>query len=287
MSVPFPCVSSLHFEANKPTRHFETVKNGIDDWSKLQVRAFLAVDSACFASYTTNTYSAVTSRLIPGDFAGFLLAVDPEFDPDNGSEPSDESPGYDGQMRILGSLVWSDLYSLLLSQTADLEDYWPLASEHPNMVYVGPTIPWQRYIWQKHSEMRWGLLRAVVDFVKRNPGVTTQSPQAQGTLAAASTTAPNPAISSPRAPTEQDPINGALRTFMLLEFQRYLRQQGHPRRAAMVDELLRIQPNEEPDAGRLRQLVNDENERQEQRRRDGLGEDEEASREYRPDCPLQ
>lgn len=55
----------------------------------------------------------------------------------------------------------------------------------------------------------------------------------------------------------------------------------------MVDELLRLQPGEEPDAGRLRQLVDDENERQEQRRLDGPGEDEEASGEYRPDCPLQ
>ncbi|KAI3299374.1 hypothetical protein DTO002I6_1601 [Penicillium roqueforti] len=276
-------------------KHFETIKNSLDDWSKLQVRAFLAVDSACFASYTTNSYSAVTSRLIPGDFAGFLLAVDPEFDSKNGSESADESPGYEGHMRILGSLVWSDLYSLLLSQTADLEEYWPLASEHPNMVYVGPTIPWQRYIWKKHNDMRWNILRAVVDYVKRNPGVpTTQAPRAQGTLAAisqtaaASTTTPtNPAIPTPTAHTEQDPNHGAFRTFMLLEFQRYLRQQGHPRRAAMVDELLRIQPNEEPDVGRLRQLVNDENERQEQRRRDGLGEDEEASGEYRPDCPLQ
>lgn len=74
---------------------------------------------------------------------------------------------------------------------------------------------------------------------------------------------------------------------MLVEFQRYLRHRGHPRRAAMVDELLRLQPGEEPDAGRLRQLVDDENERQEQRRLDGPGEDEEASGEYRPDCPLQ
>lgn len=304
-------VSLSRFEANKATRHFKTIQNGSDDWSELEDGAFLVVDSASFASYTTNSYSPATTQLISGDFTGFLLAVDPHFDPEEGSSRPDESPGYSGQMRILGSVVWSDLYSLLASQTSDLEDYWPLASEHPNMVYVGPTIPWQRYIWQKHSEMRWNLLRAVIDHVKLNPGIpVTQPPQAEATsattspTAAVSTAAPlTPSVPAPTPPAEQDPINDAsvpsstpaeeapvndpLRAYMLTEFQRYLRHRGHPRRAAMVDELLRIQPGEEPDAGRLRQLVNDESERQEQRRRDGLGEDEEASEEYRPDCPLQ
>jgi hypothetical protein len=52
------------------------------------------------------------------------------------------------RMRILGSLVWSDLYSLLASQTSELEDYWPLASEHPlaveawRLVWPGNTLLW-------------------------------------------------------------------------------------------------------------------------------------------------
>ncbi|OQD63519.1 hypothetical protein PENPOL_c009G05061 [Penicillium polonicum] len=335
-------ISEGDVDASK--EHFKTTIEGSEDWSKLEEGAFLVVDSASFASYTTKSYSPATSRLNPGDFTGFLLAVDPAFDPEEGIARPDESPGYSGQMRILGSLVWSDLYSLLASQTSDLDDYWPLASEHPNMVYVGPTVPWQRFIWQKHNEMRWNILRAVIDHLKLNPGipVTTQPPQAQDTSATTSptaatsmavppvssvrdipppkaqatsaTTSPTVAVSAaapvtPSVPSstpavEQDPISDAsvpsltpaaeeapvndpLRTFMLTEFQRYLRHRGHPRRAAMVDELLRLQPGEEPDAGRLRQLVDDENERQEQRRRDGLGEDEEASEEYRQDCPLQ
>lgn len=341
MSVP-PWL--LHFEANNPIRHFKSTIAGSDDWSKLEDGAFLVVDSASFASYTTRSYSPAASRLNPGDFTGFLLAVDPDFDPEEGIPRPDESPGYNGQMRILGSLVWSDLYSLLAAQTSGLEDHWPLASEHPNMVYVGPTVPWQRFIWQKHSEMRWNILRAVIDHLKLNPGipVTTQPPQAQDTSTTTSPTAatstavpavpsvgevPPPqvkatsAITSPTVavstaapvtpsvpsstpaaeqdpisdasmpsstpPAEEAPVNDPLRTVMLTEFQRYLRHRGHPRRAAMVDELLRLQPGEEPDAGRLRQLVDDENQRQEQRRRDGLSEDEETLGEYRPDCPLQ
>lgn len=323
MSIP---PSLLHFETNNPIRHFKSTIEGSNDWSKLEDGAFLVVDSASFASYTTKSYSPATPRLNPGDFTGFLLAVDPDFDPEEGITRPDESPGYSGQMRILGSLVWSDIYSLLASQTSDLEDHWPLASEHPNMVYVGPTVPWQRFIWQKHSEMRWNLLRAVIDHVKLNPGIpATQPPQAQDTsettsptaatstavppvpsareipppqaqatsaitspTVAVSTAAPvTPSVPSSTPPTEEAPANDPLRALMLTEFQRYLRHRGHPRRAAMVDELLRLQPGEEPDAGRLRQLVDDENQRQEQRRRDGTGEDEETSGEYRPDCPLQ
>lgn len=335
--------SLLHFEANNPIRHFKSTIEGSNDWSKLEDGAFLVVDSASFASYTTKSYSPAAPRLNPGDFTGFLLAVDPDFDPEEGITRPDESPGYSGQMRILGSLVWSDLYSLLASQTSDLEDHWPLASEHPNMVYVGPTVPWQRFIWQKHSEMRWNILRAVIDHVKLNPGIpATQPPQAQDTsettspIAATSTAVPpvpsvreipppqtqaTSAITSPTVavptvapvtpsepsstsaaeqdsvndtsmpsstpPAEEAPVNDPLRALMLTEFQRYLRHRGHPRRAAMVDELLRLQPGEEPDEGRLRQLVDDENQRQEQRRRDGPGGDEETSGEYRPDCPLQ
>ncbi|KAJ5950621.1 uncharacterized protein N7479_009034 [Penicillium vulpinum] len=282
-------------DAAKQWVHFKNIENGNDDWSKLEDGAFLVVDSASFASYTTDSYSSATSRLTPGDFTGFLLAIDPEFDPEKGISRPDESPGYSGQMRILGSLVWSDLYSLLSSQTSGLEDHWPLASEHPNMVYVGPTIPWQRFIWQKHSEMRWNLLRAVIDHVKLSLGMpVAPPPQASSTMATPATAVSSAApltdsvpLPTPPAGAAQDPVNAAIRTYMLTEFQRYLRHHGQPRRAAMVDELLRLQPGEEPDGARLRRLVDDENERQEQRRRDGLGEDEETSREYHPECPLQ
>ncbi|KAJ5135333.1 uncharacterized protein N7515_004611 [Penicillium bovifimosum] len=140
------------------------------DWSDIEDGVFLVVDAASFASYTTDSYGPATSLLNPGDFTGFLLAVDGSFDPVEGIERPDESPGYSGQMRILGSLIWGDLYSLLSSQTARLEDIWPLAIEHPNLVYVGPTIPLQRLAWREHNDTRWPLVRAVVDYVKGKLG---------------------------------------------------------------------------------------------------------------------
>lgn len=73
---------------------------------------------------------------------GFVLAVDADYDAEEGIERPDESPGYNGQMRVLGSLVWGDLYALISSQSTHLDGLWPLAMNHPNQVYHGPTLPW-------------------------------------------------------------------------------------------------------------------------------------------------
>ncbi|KAJ5228161.1 hypothetical protein N7489_008869 [Penicillium chrysogenum] len=276
--------SESDIDASK--QHFKNIKDD-EEWSNIQTGAFLVVDSASFASYTTNSYSPATSQVIPGDFSGFLLAVDPDFDPQEGISRPDESPGFNGQMRILGSLVWSDLYSLLASQTSELEDYWPLASEHPNMVYVGPTIPWQRFIWQKHSEMRWILLRAVIDHVKLNPGMPVTSAMTSSTAVESTAAPPAPSMPSPTPPAERSLVDNALRALFLTEFQRDMRRQGQWQVATMANEMLRLQPGEQPDTRRMRQMVHAEEQRREQRRRDGLPEEEDSSEEDLPDFPWQ
>jgi hypothetical protein len=91
-----------------------------------------------------------------GDFYGFVTAVEADFDPNDPGDHADESPGFTGQLRIHGGLIWSDLYALAKAQVAYPEDLWPLAMDHPWKVYVGPTIPTQRQAWKKvvqtHSE---------------------------------------------------------------------------------------------------------------------------------------
>jgi hypothetical protein len=244
--------------------------------------------------------------VIPGDFAGFLLAVDPDFDPKEGIERPDESPEYSGQMRVLGSLIWSDLYSLFSSQTAQLEDFWPLAMEHPNQVYVGPTVPWQLYTWRKQSQMRWELLREVVNYGRRKLGLSVPPRPLVAVRAPESTPAHSPApppqqpempgadqnncsasMNATDPPEERSPIDAALRTYMLSEFRRYLRANGQNVQAAMATELLGLQPGEQPDGERMRRLADEEERRQEQRRRDGLPQSDEEREEYQPDCPLQ
>ncbi|KAL6897607.1 hypothetical protein GGI43DRAFT_97691 [Trichoderma evansii] len=70
---------------------------------------------------------------------GFVMAIDADFDPNEpADERSEESPGYSGVVRVLGSLLWDDLGALVLSQTQHLFELWPLAMNHPQNVYEGP-----------------------------------------------------------------------------------------------------------------------------------------------------
>ncbi|KAJ5095354.1 hypothetical protein NUU61_004710 [Penicillium alfredii] len=80
---------------------------------------------------------------LPGDFAGFVLTIDATYKVEKSHQESEASPEYPGQMRILVNLVWGDLHALLRTQSSSLESLWPLAREHPNYVYVGPTVPLQ------------------------------------------------------------------------------------------------------------------------------------------------
>ncbi|GAB1209722.1 hypothetical protein APSETT445_008503 [Aspergillus pseudonomiae] len=125
-------------------RHFnDHAISSFEDTDRVDNSTFLVIDDACVASYMGDSYSAATEFIPSGDHSGFVLAVDAQYDPKEGIERPDESPGYYGQMRILGNLIWGDLYAMLSSQSALLEDLWPLAINHPNGVYTGPTVPMQ------------------------------------------------------------------------------------------------------------------------------------------------
>ncbi|KAM0477559.1 hypothetical protein ACHAPX_005872 [Trichoderma viride] len=70
---------------------------------------------------------------------GFVMAIDIDFDPNApDDERSEESPGYSGVVRVLGSILWDDVGALVVTQTQHLSDLWPLAMNHPHSVYEGP-----------------------------------------------------------------------------------------------------------------------------------------------------
>lgn len=108
---------------------------------------FLFADSASVASYTSQPLP--DDRAPAGDFGGFVTAVEAGFDPNDPGDHADESPGFTGQLRVLGGLVWSDLYALAQAQVAYPEDLWPLAMYHPSKVFVGPTVSAQRQAWKR------------------------------------------------------------------------------------------------------------------------------------------
>jgi hypothetical protein len=126
---------------------------------------FLVVDSLSVSSYAMQPISGDIK--LAGDFGGFVIAVEVEFDPNNPGDHAEESPGFTGRMGILGSLIWSDLYALAMAQTAYPEDLWPLAMNHPWKVYVGPTVPVQRELWKDAVQMHGEAVRQVAGLVKQ------------------------------------------------------------------------------------------------------------------------
>lgn len=78
---------------------------------------------------------------------GFVHAVDPSFDPSNA--PGDVA-AYNGILPIINQLIWTDLYALHCHNSCQtLVDFWYLAKEHPDKIYVGPTTTIQRKQWRE------------------------------------------------------------------------------------------------------------------------------------------
>ncbi|KAE8383450.1 hypothetical protein BDV26DRAFT_251762 [Aspergillus bertholletiae] len=223
-------------------KHFnDHAISSFEDRDHVNPNIFLAVDDACVSSYTSDEYSAATSSIPPGDHLGFALAVDAHYDPAEGISRPDESPGYYGQMRILGNLIWGDLFAMLSSQSALLEDLWPLAINHPNWVYTGPTVPMQVDGWKSQNNVRSILVRQLFEYADVKVNGTTSS-------------APPDLPSRPTRSEEE----AALRAYMLRQFARDMRRQGNTRPAAVAEELLHLQPGEEPNIERIRQRLDAE-----------------------------
>ncbi|OJD24837.1 hypothetical protein ACJ73_03797 [Blastomyces percursus] len=116
-------------------RHFTTFLDTLTPSDGIDQSTILILDSASLASYAKPT---------PDDTDDiedhYLLAVDAHYDPAEGIERPEESPGYVGSMRILTRLVWSELFALTYNQAMWLDELWPLAMGHPEQVYVGTTV---------------------------------------------------------------------------------------------------------------------------------------------------
>lgn len=129
------------------------------------------IDDELYASFTKD------KGLLKGDFQGFVLAVDADFDnsatvnksaDDMANEdPQDVGFEYPGQMRILGNLVWSELYPMLMLQSVGLENLWLQAREHPMKVYTGPTVPSQVEPWKERNAMKSFMMDSFMEFLKQ------------------------------------------------------------------------------------------------------------------------
>ncbi|EEH23504.1 hypothetical protein PABG_05715 [Paracoccidioides brasiliensis Pb03] len=143
-------------------KHFAKFLASPDFPRGMDENSFLVLDSASFSSYnfannittttTTTTTTMTTTTPSPAQFdTRFLLTVDASFDPAEGLERPEESPGYIGEMRIQTSLIWPELFALLTAQAQWMEELWPLAMRHPQKIYVGYVVPEMLKRWRSST----------------------------------------------------------------------------------------------------------------------------------------
>ncbi|KAH7133808.1 hypothetical protein EDB81DRAFT_727286 [Dactylonectria macrodidyma] len=125
--------------------HFKTLNE-----LPIQKQVFLAVDEAAMKSY-----------LEPSDSNGkFLVAVDVWYKVSE--EKNEESPGYRGTLRILGSLLWDELGAMSIRRSISLSSLWPMAMADPERIYRGQTVT-PVFKFPTHAELsRWELACAIV-----------------------------------------------------------------------------------------------------------------------------
>lgn len=97
--------------------------------------------------------------LIPaGDMGSFILTARPDADHPEDRAPRRRRPaagpspgtpeGFDGTLRVLGSILFDDFWPLQHRNSLSMEALARLAEIHPRQVYVGPTVPIERDVWR-------------------------------------------------------------------------------------------------------------------------------------------
>lgn len=179
MALFFPSQDSNEQETNAAYRHYQQIRSS-EEWNnKIAPSVFLLIDFMGVNSYINDDFYASITKdktLLKGDFQGFVLAVDPDFDKTVTNEsadgtasedPQDEGLEYPGQVRIMGNLVWSELYPMLNRQSVGLTNLWLQAREHPMKVYTGLTVPSQIQPWKELNAMKTHMMDSFVEFLKK------------------------------------------------------------------------------------------------------------------------
>lgn len=123
---------------------------------------FLIVDQLSYLSYKI----PIKEKVGPyGDKGGHVLLVDMKAYDQESIEKT--SPGFNGNVRVLTSLVINELYPLLVSLNLRPKDIWPLARLHLNQVYVGPTTTTQEVMWENSRTYMGSMLPNMFEFIKK------------------------------------------------------------------------------------------------------------------------
>lgn len=140
-------------------RHFQNFVRSPEKRKRVWHICFLVVDSECFNSYMTPSppYFPGETWTSYGDYGGFFKLIDTtSYDP---GLIAKQAPGYKNESKVLGSLIFNDLYPMIVSLVQRPRDLWLYDMWHPNQVYVGPCVETQEQDWEQIWNMRklfWG-----------------------------------------------------------------------------------------------------------------------------------
>ncbi|RDW57279.1 hypothetical protein BP5796_12729 [Coleophoma crateriformis] len=140
-------------------KHFQTFSKSTAFPTGLSNNIFLAITPQSVASFID-----AQAEQPRGDFRGWLRAVEVPnptvgSSTDTGNSNSttgstaskiDSLPPYDGTIKIIDQLVWTDLYAkTVMGGIQTMEGYSELAGQHPWGVYVGPSTAVSRKRWRE------------------------------------------------------------------------------------------------------------------------------------------
>lgn len=133
---------------NASYRHFSTFRASGNIRKRAWALDFLVVDSSCLSSYLSPLPSFVpTETPSYGDHGGYFKMIDTlPYDPHLIAEVA---PGFKNEVKVLGSLIFDDLYPLIVGMAQRPKDLWYYAMWHPMQVYVGPTVERQEKVWDE------------------------------------------------------------------------------------------------------------------------------------------
>ncbi|KAK3319543.1 hypothetical protein B0T19DRAFT_445351 [Cercophora scortea] len=152
-------------------RHFKTLTAGMGhNLEGLKtIKAFLVADKTAIDSYLTKADLPGQNLIDPADLGGFVLVADENFDAAQAARDK-ESPLFDGTVRVLGAVLFEDLWPQLFLSANRLSQLWPIACFHPLAVYAGPAAEYQRKKWKAFDKMRASLVGKALEWVRTQWG---------------------------------------------------------------------------------------------------------------------
>ncbi|KAK4441975.1 hypothetical protein QBC34DRAFT_314059 [Podospora aff. communis PSN243] len=112
--------------------------------------AFLVADKSSIDSYLQEAKLPGQTLVDEADLGPFILVGEDHFE----AQTRQARAGFDGTVRVLGSMLVDDVWPMMWWTQVSLETIWDLATLHPSCVYVGLLVQSQIEGWKKFQGVR-------------------------------------------------------------------------------------------------------------------------------------